>query len=84
MDKLKQALEDVEKETKMNTKPNEVLIFANQYPYRVAKSIREASKLTSVPEVTIRRMISSLPRKKEDKRNGGCTTPDGWGFDWLA
>ncbi len=32
MDKLNQALEDVEKETKMNTKPNEVLIFKDQFP----------------------------------------------------
>ena len=72
------------KENKITTVPKEVLIFKNQFPYRVAKSIREASRLTFVPEVTIRQMIASPLRKKEDKRNGGRTSPDGWGFDYLA
>ena len=69
---------------RITTKPKEVLIFKNQFPHTVAKSIREASKLTFVPEVTIRQMIASPLRKKEDRRNGGRTSPDGWGFDYLA
>ena len=69
---------------RITTKPKEVLIYKNQSPSRVASSIREASRITLVPEVTIRQMIDNPLRKKQDKRNGGRTTPDGWGFDWLA
>jgi hypothetical protein len=84
MDKLNQALEDVEKETKMNTKPNEVLIFKDQFPFCVASSVLEASKITLVPPTTIRAMISKEPVKIKDVKNGGRTSPDGWGFDYLA
>ena len=72
------------RKNRITTAPKEVLIFKNQYPYRVAKSIREASRLTIVPEVTIRQMIDSPLRKKQDRLNGGRTSPDGWGFDYLA
>lgn len=63
---------------------NGVLIYKNQFPFGSVNSPREASKLTKVPYTTILGMINREPKKKADKKNGGYTTPDGWGFDWLA
>jgi hypothetical protein len=60
-----------------------ILIFKNQYPYKSVKSLDEASCETKVPKATILRMISD-PLSGNDKRIGGKTTPDGWGFDYLA
>ncbi len=68
----------------MNTKPNEVLIFKNQFPFGAVSSVAEAAKITLVPQTTIRAMISKEPVKIKDVKNGGRTTPDGWGFDYLA
>ena len=67
----------------MNNKPNEVLIFKNQFPFRAVSSVAEAAKITLVPQTTIRAMIAKEPVKIKDVKNGGRTTPDGWGFDWL-
>lgn len=60
-----------------------ILIYKNQYPYKSVKSLDEASCETKVPKATILRMISD-PLSEKDKRIGGKTTPNGWGFDWLA
>ena len=68
----------------MNNKPNEVLIFKNQFPFSAVSSVAEAAKITLVPQTTIRAMIAKEPVKAKDVRNGGRTTPDGWGFDYLA
>lgn len=65
------------------TNENPILIFKNQYPYKSVKSLDEASCETKVPKATILRMISD-PLSGKDKMIGGKTTPDGWGFDWLA
>ena len=62
---------------------NPILIFKNQYPYKSVKSLDEASCETKVPKATILRMISD-PLSGKDKLIGGKTTPNGWGFDWLA
>jgi hypothetical protein len=61
-----------------------ILIFKNQYPYKSVNSLDEASCVTKVPKATILRMIASPLLSKEDKRNGGRTTPEGCGFDYLA
>ncbi len=67
----------------MNGIPNAVLIFKNQFPYKSVATVAEASRLTLVPNMTIKRMIDAPLKKKDDKRNGGRTSPDGWGFDYL-
>jgi hypothetical protein len=71
MDKLNQALEDVEKETKMNTEQNGVLIFKDQFPFGAVSSVAEAAKITLVPQTTIRTMIDKEPVKIKDVKNGG-------------
>ena len=63
---------------------SEILIYKNEFPYKAVKGLTEASKLTKVPETTILSMILAKLTKKEDKKNGGRTSPDGWGFDYLA
>lgn len=60
-----------------------ILIFKNQYPYKDVKSILEASKITKVPVRTVRSMIDGR-MGEADKKNGGRTSPNGWGFDYLA
>ena len=65
-------------------KQKPVLIFKNQFPYKSVESIGKASKETLVPRSTITRMIEGKLSNDNDKRNGGRTTPDGWGFDYLA
>jgi hypothetical protein len=61
-----------------------VLIFKNEFPYKAVDSIEQASKTTFVPVNTIYNMILLKPETKKEKKNGGRTTPDGWGFDYLA
>jgi hypothetical protein len=63
---------------------SEILIYKNEFPYKAVKGLTEASELTKVPKTTILSMILAKLTKKKDKENGGCTTPDGWGFDYLA
>ena len=63
---------------------NGVLIYKNQFPFGAVSSVAEAAKITLVPQTTIRAMISKEPVKIKDVKNGGRTTPDGWGFDYLA
>lgn len=62
----------------------EILIYKNEFPYKAVKGLAEASRLTKVPKTTILSMILSKLPKKKDKENGGRTSPDGWGFDYLA
>ena len=62
-------------------KQKPVLIFKNQFPYKAVESVSEASKETFVPVNTIYNMILLKPETKKEKKNGGRTTPDGWGFD---
>lgn len=61
-----------------------ILIYKDQYPYMVVRSVRQASKETKVSERTIMRMIREPLKNSVDKANGGRTSPDGWGFDYLA
>ena len=63
---------------------SEILIYKNEFPYKAVKGLTEASKLTKIPKTTILSMILAKLTKKKDKKNGGRTTPDGWGFDYLA
>ena len=63
---------------------SEILIYKNEFPYKAVKGLTEASKLTKVPKTTILSMILAKLTKKKHKKNGGCTTPDGWGFAYLA
>ena len=58
-----------------------VLIFKNEFPYKSVDSIQQASKITFVPVNTIYDMILLKPETKTEKKNGGRTTPAGWGFD---
>ena len=60
-----------------------ILIYKNQYPYKSVKTLDEALCETKVSKATILRMISGALSEK-DKRNGGKTTPDSWGFDYVA
>ena len=60
-----------------------VLIFKNEFPYKVVDSIEQASKITLVPVNTIYNMMLLKPKTKKEKKNGGRTSPDGWGFDYL-
>ena len=62
----------------------EILIYKDQFPYKVVKGITDASMLTKVPKATIIKMMDCKLTKIEDKKNGGRTSPDGWGFDYLA
>ena len=62
----------------------DILIYKDQYPYMVVRSVRQASKETKVSERTIMRMIREPLKNSVDKANGGRTSPDGWGFDYLA
>ena len=61
----------------------DILIYKDQYPYKVVRSVRQASKETKVPERTIMRMIREPLKNSVDKANGGRTSPAGWGFDEL-
>jgi hypothetical protein len=61
----------------------EILIYKDQYPYKAVESVSEASKETLVPVNTIYNMMLLKPKTKQQKKNGGRTTPDGWGFDVL-
>ena len=61
----------------------DILIYKDQYPYMVVRSVRQASKETKVSERTIMRMIREPLKNSVDKANGGRTSPDGWGFDEL-
>ena len=61
----------------------DILIYKDQYPYKVVRSVRQASKETKVPERTIMRMIRDPLKNSVDRINGGRTSPDGWGFDEL-
>ena len=61
-----------------------VLIYKDQQPYKSVQDIADASRLTKVPYCTIRRMIINPVLSDKDKKNGGRTTPNGWGFDYLA
>jgi hypothetical protein len=63
---------------------SEILIYKNEFPYKAVKGLTEASKLTKIPKTTILSMILAKLTKKKDKKNGGITSPDGWGFDYLA
>ncbi len=63
---------------------NEILIYKNQYPYRAVKTVAQASEITKVPYTTIYSMLNRELKRKEDIKNGGATSPDGWGFDYLA
>jgi hypothetical protein len=63
---------------------SEILIYKNEFPYKAVKGLTEASKLTKIPKTTILSMILAKLTKKKEKKNGGLTTPDGWGFDYLA
>ena len=58
-----------------------VLIFKNESPYKAVDSVEQASKTTFVPVNTIYNMIVLKPETKKEKKNGGRTSPDGWGFD---
>ena len=60
-----------------------ILIYKDQYPYKVVRSVRQASKETKVSERTIVRMIREPLKNSVDRMNGGRTSPDGWGFDEL-
>jgi len=60
-----------------------VLIFKNEFPCKAVDSVGQASKITLVPVNTIYNMILLKPKTKEEKKNGGRTSPDGWGFDEL-
>ena len=59
------------------------MIYKDQYPYKAVRSVRQASKETKVPEGTIRTMIREPLKNAVDRINGGRTSPDGWGFDYL-
>ena len=61
----------------------EILIYKDQFPYKAVKGITEASKLTKVPKTTIINMMARKLTKKDDKEDGGRTSPKGWGFDYL-
>lgn len=61
----------------------DILIYKDQYPYKVVRSVRQASKETKVSERTIMRMIREPLKNSVDRMNGGRTSPDGWGFDEL-
>lgn len=58
-----------------------ILIFKNEFPYKAVATIAEASRVTKVPFMTVKRMIDPRKLNKLEKRNGGRTSPDGWGFD---
>ena len=59
----------------------DILIYKDQHPYKVVRSVRQASKETKVPEGTIRTMIRESLDNPVDRINGGRTSPAGWGFD---
>ena len=61
----------------------EILIYKDQHPYKVVRSVRQASLETKVSERTIGRMIREPLKNSADMINGGRTSPDGWGFDEL-
>jgi hypothetical protein len=61
-----------------------VLIFKNEFPYKMVDSVEQASKITLVPVNAIYNMILLKPKTKEEQKNGGLTTPDGWGFDFTC
>ena len=61
-----------------------ILIYKDEFPYKAVRSVRQASKETKVPERTIMRMIREPLKNSVDKENGGRTSPDGWGFDYVA
>ena len=65
----------------MTKKYPDILIYKDQYPYKVVRSVRQASKETKVSEDAIRIMIRESLKTSVDRINGGRTTPDGWGFD---
>ena len=62
----------------------EILIFVFNKPWKVVKGFKEASRITAVPESTIKHMINNPLKRKEDIKNGGSSSPKGWGFDYLA
>ena len=68
----------------MRGKKKEILIYKNQYPYKAVKSAAEASSATRVPAVTIYWMLKKELKTMAEIEDGGHTTPDGWGFDYLA
>ena len=70
--------------TEVMKKYPDILIYKDQQPYKVVRSVRQASKETKVPERTIMRMIRDPLKNSVDRINGGRTSPDGWGFDYLA
>ena len=70
--------------TEVMKKYPDILIYKDQQPYKVVRSVRQASKETKVPERTIMRMIREPLKNSVDRINGGRTSPDGWGFDYLA
>lgn len=61
----------------------EVIVFFKERKF-AATSIEKASKLTGVPVERIRTIIGLRGRTPSERRNGGHTTPEGWGFDYLA
>jgi len=62
----------------------QILIFKDNFPYKAVSSTIKASFITKVPDTTIRHMIKTPPIKQDDIHNGGRSTPNGWGFDYLA
>lgn len=61
----------------------EVIVFLREKRF-AATSLDKASKLTGVPIKRIRAIIGLKGKTPSERRNGGHTTPEGWGFDWLA
>lgn len=61
-----------------------VLVYMNEYPIKACKNLQQANKLTKVPIYKILSLIKRKPTTEREKANGGCTSPGGWGFDWLA
>ena len=62
----------------------DILIFVYNKPWKSVKGFEEASRITGVPVYTIKYMINNPPKRPEDIKNGGYSSPEGWGFDYLA
>ena len=67
----------------MRGKGTEILIYKNQFPYKAVKNVVQASSLTKVPTSTIHWMLKKELKTRAEIEDGGHTTPDGWGFDYL-